>query len=604
MSLNKILWTVVTSGVLLACGSGKKSGSKGRGPGAEVDKAAAEIVPIGKLVWLFQGFNYPFKPEHGRDAVTYTHGSMLLKTIPTADGFALTPEDSARPAEVVEKKFVLLQPLSGQTDPVSALSADDKNFLASWCTNLQVTLPGGGKSGTLGADEFEVSWKSHFSPEHAARLGLLLLAANVKFQCGLEFGMYYRGALATEFMYLAFDPAPYFDPTKIHPADLYSGTDRFVVARDESVMLPLVRGNTLLPFETSWQQIAVELPADIKPGLLALNADDFPADVVSEADGDSCELRLTDTMKVLNADEQQAVTLNFGQHPTRSFSLQSAGYAELPGKTTPEVCKTIEYKVAGSDRVQFKLTCAQVRDLVKGGDCGVRVVWSNPDDPDNTVERVAAVTGMKYDLLDLQKPDRAVTILPQAQDNPIRTPPPGLTLSQFTTVQLNELAKSFDLWQLASPSSYVTYFKDQISGITYDAGSELCDGAGAYAYLSIDNIYWCPGGGLAGDALTESKSPYYLVYRATTALHETLHTRGNPHDTSDLMNPPCSADGGTAYSGVIAVDVFSCPHDACFGFKELAREEFILELNYSLKNDARRFQGQCDTWAKALGVSF
>lgn len=588
------------------CGGGKKtsSGRTGKGPGGEVDPSAGQVTPIGKVAWLFQGFNYPFKPEHGNDAVTYTHGSMKLKAVPTIDGFALSEAQRSLVAKLAVKKFVLLQSTKGSADPVAALKAEDQALLQSRCRNLRVTLPDGNHVGTLSAEEYYVSWQSHFSPDDTAKLGTLLLAAGLRFQCGLAFGMEYQGSSTTEYMHLAFDPAPEFDPVKIHPADLYTGTDRFVVARNESVMLPLTRDQKTDPFEAEWKQIAVDGEPVIKDGVYALNADDFSADPGIESSGESCNLRLTDSMKAVNPDDEQTVTVTIGKHPTRSFGIKSAGYAPLSGKAMPEVCKTLSFKVTSDDSYQVSLTCAQLRDIVQGGDCGVQITYDNPDAAENSVERITTLSGMQYELLDLGKPVNAVTILPEAQGNPIRTPPAGMTLTQFSTIQLAELARSFDLWQLTSGASYVTYFKDQISEIIYDNGSANCDGAGAYAQLNVDKIYWCPGGGLAGEALTATMSPYYLLYRASTALHEALHTRGNPHDISNGANPPCSPDGGTAYSAIIAVDTYNCTEDVCYGFRELARDEFLLELNYSLKDDQRRFQGQCDIWAKQLGVAF
>jgi hypothetical protein len=591
---------------LVACGGGKKtsSGRSGTGPGSEVDPSGGQVTPIGKVAWLFQGFQYPFKPEHGNDAVTYTYGSMKLKAVPTIDGFALSEQQRNLVSALTVKKFLLLQSTKGAADPVAALAADDQALLQAWCTNLQVTLPDGNNAGLLGTDEFHVFWQSHFSPDDQAKLGTLLLAAGVRFQCGLVFAMDYQGASATEYMHLGFDPAPDFDPVKIHPGDLYTGTDRFVVARNESVMLPLTRDQKTDPFAAEWKQLPVDGDPDIRNGVFSLNADDFASDPVTESTGESCNLRLTDAMKVVNPDDEQSVSVTIGKHPTRSYRIKSAGFAPLPGKTMPEVCKTLTFKVAADDSYQIGMNCSQVRDMLQGGDCGVKITYENPEALENSVEKITALSGTQYELLDLAKPVNAASLLPEAQDNPIRTPPAGMTLTQFSATQLAELARSFDLWQLTSGTSYVTYFKDQISEIIYDTGSANCDGAGAYAQLNVDKIYWCPGGGLAGEALMASKSPYYLLYRASTALHEALHTRGNYHDIDNALNQPCSPDGGTAYSAVIAVDTYNCTEDVCYGFRDLARDEFLLELNYSLKDDARRFQGQCDIWAKQLGVAF
>lgn len=589
-----ILWVT-------ACG-GKTKGPSGDLPSGTVEQDSAVLEAVGTVAWIFQGFPRPFTAEHGDDGVTFTNGRMLLKVIPVIDGFALSDSHKKLSSAIVSNRYLLFKSLNGSAGVEAGLSEADRMLVTGYCSNIGVSLAGGAVEGPLESEVFEIRWRSHFPAGQAEKLGLHLLSVNADFRCGLEFGLQYPGATATSMMTLVFDPTPEFDPVKIHPADVYAGTDRFAVARDETILLPEVRGHKLEAFEDGWEKTLVTTISEVIPAVIAINANDFVLGEVHAVVGDTCELRLSDALKVENPAGKQIISYKVPEHPKRSSALDAISNVDLPGATGSPACKNLGFQKTESGDISINLTCLQVQQIVDTGDCGLKLVFSNPDDVGNTVEVRAKLEGFKYSLLDLGKPENAITLLPRSEANPVRE---GIiTMTSFSVGQTVELAKSFDLWQAVASPSYDSFFKLQITEIEFDSGSANCLGAGAYAQLNGSKIFWCPGGGMASDALTVANSPNYLVYRAATALHESLHAFGNPHDIDAPGNQPCSSVGGTAYSAIIPVETYNCVEDYCYGFKELAREEFLLELNYSLKNDARRFQGQCDVWAKQLGVAF
>jgi hypothetical protein len=164
----------------------------------------------------------------------------------------------------------------------------------------------------------------------------------------------------------------------------------------------------------------------------------------------------------------------------------------------------------------------------------------------------------------------------------------------FNESQLKYAELAFDIWLAVHPKSFVEDFKDYMKMVTL---SETCDaGVGGFARLNSTSFTWC-----SPNLVVAANNPSRPVFHAILVAHETRHSRGWNHDIDDLKYTPCQ--GSAASAGVMHAIVSTCKEDYCAVLRNAAVHEYITELNYSLKGDARRFQGQCKEWSNAMGLT-
>lgn len=585
---------------------------------------AAPEAPLAQTIALkIKKWTWPFSSATADDALENTMATLTFEGWLELDGFIADPADYPGGAEVrleSQPKILLRSKAADAVFDPKALAAADLALLGDLCRDTFASVTpdfeaADGATAAAGLDltGFTIAWRSHHAQKTLEDVGLLLLAEGLEARCGLAVtATWDRAAAAVPFVF-TFDFAPVLGAA--HPADDYRGTDsyeQFSEAIDASLMLLERHAFDWLPANDRWQLVDVPAAAAgapaLKRGVPALNKQAFTV-ATPAVTGTKCVYHETSALRALAPTATQTVRTPLEHDATLDFTVEALEKAPVPGDGTLAHCADVAYVLdAPNKAVALTYSCETYRKILDDGNCGFRVTVKNPADPINTIAVTAELPAGDAEIKDLRDADGALSVLPSASGNPIGGS--DVVLSNFTDVRRKAaVTTAFDLWLAVSLDTYTTYFDGHIGRITYDANDASgadCDGAGGYAMSNQpDRFYWCPGGAMTTDFLQPTPSANAVVYRAMLALHETLHTHGEPHDEDDANIVSCTAAGGTAYSAVIAHNIYHCEEDFCYGLKSLAKAQLKSELEYSVgEGDARLLTGACKAWADDMGISF
>ncbi len=592
-------------------------------PLAEPESPTDDPAPLAQTIGLkIRSWTWPFSDATADDALANTMATLRFEGWIELDGFVATSFDYQGEVQVHSEPLVLVRTKDPKTqlDPTT-LSAADLALLGDLCRDAFASVDNDFESAAtathvsgLDLAGFTVAWRSHHPHTLLEDVGLLLLAKKLEARCGLNVAASWEGAASVLPTVFTFDFAPVRRGTT-HPADDYRGTDafeQFVEALDASVMLLERHAFDWKPTDERWELLAVPEPkteASVTPlrrGIKALNPKAFST-AAPTFSGTKCVYHETASLRALDPTATQAAALRFTEAEGLAFVLETLDRGAAPGAGAPAYCDDVALTIDAA-RTGFGLSysCETYKKIWDEGNCGLRATLRNPADPRNSLLVTAAMPSGNAEIKDLTGAVAAVSILPEDAGNPLRDS--TVTLTGFDEAQRQALFRAFDLWLATSLSSYTAYFPSHIEAIEYDgdvSAGATCASAGGYAVSSITNKFFlCPGGAMSPEFLTPFQSAHSMIYRAMVALHETLHTHGEPHDYDDSTIVSCTNDGGTAYAAVIAHDVFTCQEDYCYGLKASAKEELKAELEYSVGDDPRLYTGPCHDWATALGVAF
>ncbi|MFW7380811.1 MAG: hypothetical protein ACOH5I_18495 [Oligoflexus sp.] len=438
-------------------------------------------------------------------------------------------------------------------------------------------------------------WRSYYATADKQALTQLLLDGVDSIQCVLSLKMTHTAGTFTTDIIL--DPLPKENTEHL-------GTQELDLARQELITLidPSLSG-TILIQDSQWQKISVTQDLEIKPEIPALNRKNLSVQDENVAGSTACRYHsLGGELKLGNPEEQH------------SFEYRISGPSDLQinqvrlsssGGRSLEACQDVKTRQEVKS-LAMDLSCATYDAIEledKAGACAWTAEIVNQLDPQNTIPLSLRLGELNLDTIDISNPQGAAAIIPESERNPIRLQ--TLDVSTFNSAQIDSLERAFDFWLGASPASYNEFFENAIARIIYEGTvGEACSEPGVLAYvtsLDTDEMYWCESAGMSAEALAQQNSPLVIMLITVTALHEALHAIGREHDFDALNYEACK---GTSESAVLAYDTaLNCKEDFCYAMKDLAIREYIVELDYSLEGDARRFAGQCQIWNQGLGLT-
>jgi hypothetical protein len=446
----------------------------------------------------------------------------------------------------------------------TALSSTEKEALLPLCKDITLEV----------GSETELSWRSHYPLSIKRLISALMLKGQTDIYCVL------RIKDQKGYRYLYFDVSP-----------------KVATGLQGSVKLDKAVGEGLMLLSTAMQSF------DQKK-LLLINSE---AAVILDAKAlakDSISLSLEDdTGSPCWYDSSKAGSIlgNPSELKTNVFILKTTQAAKVQGFMSIGTggrilknCAKIELASTPAS-VQAPLSCQTYQDIKMEGleaGCQWELEYANSEDPSNSVAVPLKLPLLQFQSIDLRKSDEVLSLLPKSPLNPVRSK--SATFQNFNDNQIKYAELAFDIWLAAYPKSFNEDFKDYVKTVTV---SDSCEaGIGGFARLNSTAFTWC-----SPNLVVSANNPSRPVFHAILIAHETRHSRGWGHDIDDPKYTPCQ--GSAASASLMHAIVVTCKEDYCAVLRNAAVNEYILELNYSLKGDARRFQGQCKEWSTAMGLT-
>lgn len=533
-------------------GGGSKGGSGG---GGDKPKPPEEVIPKGSTKLDFA----LGKVDH--DAASFTFGALTL-----------TPKlKDALPIKV--SRFMSFSKPKDVT-------AEQQSAIAKLCKDLELSSSPTelAKVETVGSTPFHVFWRSHY-PESLKKSLSDLVVAGQDISCILKVDAP-TGENIVPF-YLSFDPVP-------KAAGEVTGSAKAADAISRGLMLPLTK-TLVKPDESPW--ISVDGAPEVLIAVAPLTKEGVK--LTAEANAANCVLDPNKAGALLNP--TAAVTSKVNLETTFSIKVGAITPAPIEGRLLKS-CEALK-PVEAQKKIETALTCGTYQAIKNEGleaGCQWDIELANEKDPLNTITARVALDKVKYTTFDIKKVDQALANIPKSQKNPVVTK--AITFRGFNDKQLKSMEQTFDLWLAVEPKSYDEDVHNYMKTIT--RGS--CDsGVLGFAGLRSATFTICDYAAMSDSALNKADDPFRPIIQLITTSHEVRHAVKWYHDKDDRSYPPC---GGTASSSVTMHAVATCQLDYCFVLKNMALRELRSEINYSLANDQRKFQGQCKAWTDELGV--
>lgn len=449
------------------------------------------------------------------------------------------------------------------SDP-KALTTNEQEALLPLCKD--VTLE-------VGA-ETKLSWRSHYP------LGIKRLIAALMFKGQTDIFCVLRIKDQKGYRYLLFDSSP-TDTLGLQ------GSLKLDKAVSEGLMLP---STAVRSFD--------------QKNLLLVNNEAAPPLAAKALMSDSISLSLQEEATSpcwYDSSKTGSVIGNPGEIKKNIFNLKMGQAAKVQGflalSTGGRIlknCAKIEL-ASTPDSVLAPVSCQVYQDIKSEGleaGCQWELEYANSEDPSNSVAVALKLPQQVFKTIDIKKSDEVLSLLPKSILNPVRSK--SASFENFSGSQIKYAELAFDIWLAAYPKSFNEDFKDYVKTVTV---SDSCEaGIGGFARLNSTAFTWC-----SPNLVVTANNPSRPVFHAILIAHETRHSRGWNHDIDDLKYTPCQ--GSAASAAVMHAIVATCKEDYCAVLRNAALNEYLLELNYSLKGDARRFQGQCKEWSNAMGLT-
>ena len=447
------------------------------------------------------------------------------------------------------------------------------------------------ESGAIaGADqsELQIIWRSYFEDAYKVELANNLLD-DLTLECMLSLELADSGRMDIV-----------FTPVASHPDQVSGSRDLSEAMNRGLLLIDTKKTGTVLSGGGAFKLLNLSDEMVLPLGVRALNSQDL----IIKADQAEAVCRyheLDGDKKLGNPDAIQS--FSFQVESNREFALQSLRQTSSGGRFLAS-CESAELKQEELS-LAIELSCRDYVNLLQesaGDSCGWIGSFQNPQDPRNEIDLGLRLANLELSVIDISTPQGAASVIEPAAENPIRNQ--QLDVSTFNNAQQDSLARMFDFWLTASPMTFKQYFAAKMRRIIYEGTTgDACSEVGVLAYvesLDTDTMFWCEAAGMRAQDLQEQQSPLVLMLIGVTALHETLHAVGREHDFDAPQVDPCK---GTSESALFSYDtIVNCKHDSCFAMKDLAIQEYIAELDYSLQADGRRFQGLCQQWNDGLGI--
>lgn len=443
------------------------------------------------------------------------------------------------------------------------------------------------------SEKIYLHWRSYYSAAVKESIAPLLVQSDQPLLCLLRIRVAQQNGTLEH--HIAFDPIP-------EAGAQLSGTAHQDLAVQEVVML---LDEEALGEGFKYQEkhlFEVKSEAEILPDVPSIKRGEIKV-AKSEALGPGCRIHMQDGgTKVGNPKDLQQ--LSFSIESPQRFILQKSSPQTVGGALNP-LCAA--QKLALADKaVGTGISCETYlqiqQEMGMEAACQWKIELANERDPVNALALDVAMTRIEFETVDIRTPAGASRAIPEAGKNPVALK--ALEFVNFSEAQKGVLEQAFDFWIATSPLNYALTFEKHVTRVTYLGRNEGCQQANALAYvtsLTSTEIFWCEGAGMGTEDIATGRSPTRILLVAVTMSHETAHTRGMQHDIDARNYLPCA---GTAMSAVLGFDTtVTCKSDYCVGLKDLARFEYIAELDYSLRADPRRFQGQCQLWNTGMGLT-
>ncbi|MBC7659350.1 MAG: hypothetical protein H7249_06550 [Chitinophagaceae bacterium] len=479
-----------------------------------------------------------------QDAVDFTFGAAKVTGFESSSGSS------------TERYLYVSEP--------SLLSAVQMDVLLPLCRDIAFT-PG---------DENILTWRSHFPLAVKRLLAVLLQSGQTQILCVLRIN---DGGKSK---YLAFDPIP------TTPASVNGSAQP-----DKVVAQGLLNPQAISLSLTVKNLVGVQGNAVLLAGIKAIAGETVVLTPKDES-GPSCYYDTSKPGSVVGNPDQLKKAILSMKVP---LPVKVQGF--IPVATGGRLIKSCEKIALAStpDTIQSSYSCQAYQDIKTEGleaGCQWELEMANAADLQNSVAVPLKMGLLAFKTIDKTKAQDVLSLVPKDPQNPLRISPEIFT--GFSDSQKAYATLAFDLWLAVYPKSYVDDFKGFMKNVVV---STTCDpGVGGFATINSTSFTWC-----APNLTDAGNNPSRPVFHAILVAHETRHSRGWRHDVDVADYTPCQ--GSAASAAVMEAIVATCKEDYCAVLRNAAFNEYITELNYSLKADPRRFLGQCKAWSTAMGLT-
>ncbi|RYZ89270.1 MAG: hypothetical protein EOP04_07275 [Proteobacteria bacterium] len=489
-----------------------------------------------------------------QDSYDYTYGSLKIKSdVSLSKNYEIYLHDTK----------------------ITSLMSSESDTLKDLCQAIGVVSEG---QNTL------LSWRSHYSVAVKRLLKNLMLQGHDAISCVVS----WKAAPNKPAYFVIFDPIPSTE------ADIL-GTKSAKDALLEVVMSPqqLKTGEAWLP--SNMEQVELDQTKSKLRSVKSIHASTVTL-AVSAEQGDECILDSSDAKNpTFNKDQPKEFTYSF--NALSPFALGAIRAIEAKDGMQ-KTCEEISMK-AEKNALKSASKCETYTRLLaenKLAQCQWEVEFSNSADKENSVSKIITLAKIKPKTLNFLDWNSTRTFIPQNADNPIRKK--KVQLVNMSAEETAFMAQLFDLIMHLLPEFYERDFKNTVRTLakaTADDKTCVAGAAGYTAGLNVDRINICPV------VLKDLDLPKTSALRMQLIYHETRHAIGLKHDKDDLTLEPCM---GTALSADVPIMYVSrCDDIFCKALRIYSpTASYIFQLNYSLNNDERRFQGLCQKWNKILGI--
>lgn len=449
---------------------------------------------------------------------------------------------------------------------LSSLDSAQAKVLGELCQSILVS----GEGNTL-----KVSWRSHYSQQKKEALEAALSAGHKSTSC--------VAVLKDEndaSVYLQFDPMPIAASGMLGSADAKKAV--------ETGVMMLVSSPNL-----SFQDSSLGKLSDANPSFDSIKSITAKAllPLVSKEIGAACAYQSGSTSAVSNPNNAKDFTAQLD-----GVTIKSATPVAVAGKILKS-CANVQV-VANGSQAALAFTCGVYQETKNEGleaGCQWTLAVENPSDKEDSAEVTLAMPKLTYAAASAKNWPSGKDLVAKSPKNPVRAQ--SLKFNGFDATQTAFLEKTLDVILEVAPDIFAADFENYMRTANFSA-SGSCSQNGVMGFASINSTAITLCRYMFGSGID---SPSAVVGAAHTILHEVRHARGFYHDIDRPNYAPC---GGSAYSNVFDHNiVVTCSSAYCPLLKTAAEGSYLNDINYSLRGDARRFQGQCKTWQSAMGLT-
>lgn len=509
---------------------------------------------------------------------------------------------------------VLFQKQVGSNFSVSSLSTEQTKLLQDICTWIKLEEIDIKSSPA----KWQITWRAAYEAALKEELAKLELAQLIEISCAAVIelkAMVQNQPSETSYRYIIVDPIPLTSSKYLGATDQAKAINWGLALIDQKLTFnPQITGQVLdiSPSEIKDLSKYSNIPA-IHPNLANDATDLFSIEQGSDSTECQYNTVITSDSYEENAGQvtfiikeqtplygiglNKSLNLTHNRISHSQFHILNTSFVSNSAGVLAEECKTIGVNI-NEDTLNLSSTCEQMV-AAKDKGCVLEITIVNQDDTKNTVKLKEQLNLAEVKTEKATTAIKAAEIFPKMDNNPIREG--TLNATNFQPFQTSALAYTYDFnYKMIGLTDFETYI-GPVDNHIYEGAVLNCQGASAYVVSESKTIHWCPGGMPEDQTTYESDMlGYSMVFRAIILFHEALHVAGLAHDVNANYEP-CK---GTAYSASLGVKLYQCSQPYCKPFNgSFAVWATKQELEYSMGNNSKRYQGLCQEFQDSIGIT-